>query len=248
MPYLNSLATAHGLATNYYADTHPSIGNYFMLTTGQIITNDDSSTTTVNDDNLVRELMAAGKSWKSYAESLPSVGYAGGDVYPYFEHHNPLSYFSDVRNSSSQLENLVPFSQFATDLANNQLPNFGFIAPNAEHDAHDCPNGAPTCSDSLKLSTADSWLQTNIAPLLANATFQKDGLLVIVFDESLDSDTAHGGGQVAMIVISPKAKSSFQSNTFYQHESTLRMIVEATGAATLPGASATAPDMTSFFP
>ncbi|HEU4413294.1 MAG TPA: hypothetical protein VFT65_00820, partial [Candidatus Angelobacter sp.] len=33
MPYLNSLATQHALATNYFANTHPSIGNYFMLTT-----------------------------------------------------------------------------------------------------------------------------------------------------------------------------------------------------------------------
>src|SRR5207249_2705878 len=42
MPYLNSLAQQHGLANQYYANTHPSIGNYFMLATGQIITNDDS--------------------------------------------------------------------------------------------------------------------------------------------------------------------------------------------------------------
>ncbi len=41
MPYLNSLISQYGLATNYYADTHPSIGNYMALTTGQILTNDD---------------------------------------------------------------------------------------------------------------------------------------------------------------------------------------------------------------
>src|SRR6516225_2122341 len=41
-PYLNSLIPQGGLATNYYANTHPSIGNYFVLTTGQTITNDDS--------------------------------------------------------------------------------------------------------------------------------------------------------------------------------------------------------------
>ena len=28
MPYLNSLIAKYGLATNYNADTHPSIGNY----------------------------------------------------------------------------------------------------------------------------------------------------------------------------------------------------------------------------
>src|SRR6185312_6265995 len=41
MPYFNSLATQHALATQYFANAHPSIGNYFMLTTGNIETNDD---------------------------------------------------------------------------------------------------------------------------------------------------------------------------------------------------------------
>ncbi|HEY3927698.1 MAG TPA: hypothetical protein VGL89_04950, partial [Candidatus Koribacter sp.] len=54
MPYLNSLAKDYALATNYYANTHPSIGNYFELTTGQMITNNDSYTGTVTADNIVR--------------------------------------------------------------------------------------------------------------------------------------------------------------------------------------------------
>src|SRR5579864_577724 len=88
MPYLNSLATQYGLATNYYADTHPSIGNYFMLTTGQIIINDDSFTGTVSVDNIFRHLIANGMRWKAYAESLPSVGYTGGNSGNYLERHN----------------------------------------------------------------------------------------------------------------------------------------------------------------
>src|SRR5438132_4872336 len=96
MPYLNELATQYGLATQYFANTHPSIGNYFMMTTGQIITNDDAFGGPVSDDNIVRELTAAGKTWKIYAESLPSPGYTGGDVFPYLKHHNPFAYFTDV--------------------------------------------------------------------------------------------------------------------------------------------------------
>src|SRR5512142_2288509 len=114
MPYLNSLASQYGLATAYYANTHPSIGNYFMLTTGQIITNNDSYMTTVTADNLVRHMLTAGKTWKSYAESLPYAGYTGGDTGAYVRRHNPFSYFSDVVNSSVQKMNLVPFTQFAT--------------------------------------------------------------------------------------------------------------------------------------
>src|SRR5438477_12352602 len=52
MPYLNGLAQQYCLATQYYADTHPSIGNYFMLTVGDIVTNNDSySGPIVTEDN-----------------------------------------------------------------------------------------------------------------------------------------------------------------------------------------------------
>jgi hypothetical protein len=59
MPYLNRVAHKYGLATQYYANVHPSIGNYFMLTTGGLITNNDTLTATVNADNVVRHLLTA---------------------------------------------------------------------------------------------------------------------------------------------------------------------------------------------
>jgi len=43
------------------------------------------------------------------------------------QHHNPFTYFTDGVNSPSELNNLVPFSQFASDLANNALPQFSYI-------------------------------------------------------------------------------------------------------------------------
>src|SRR4051812_8389189 len=49
MPFLNSLASSNSLANHYFANTHPSIGNYFMMTTGQTVTNDDAFAGTVSD-------------------------------------------------------------------------------------------------------------------------------------------------------------------------------------------------------
>src|ERR1051325_3380130 len=106
MPYLNSLANQYGLATQYYANTHPSIGNYFMLTTGQIITNDDNFSGKITSDNVVRQLLLAGKTWKAYAEDIPSIGYTGNGPFPYARRHNPLSYISDVIDSTVQVNNL----------------------------------------------------------------------------------------------------------------------------------------------
>lgn len=236
MPYFNSLASQNVLATQYYANTHPSIGNYLMMTTGQIITNDDAFTGTVSADNIVRHMLTAGKTWKSYAESLPSVGYTGGDTGAYVRHHNPFTYFSDVLNSSVEKLNLVPFTQFATDLNNNQLPSFSFVIPNLNNDAH---NGT--------LGQADSWLKTNIGPLLSNPTFQQDGILIVLFDEAATSDTTHGGGRVAAIVIGPNVKKGYKSTALYQHQNLLRTIMDALGVNTYPAAAATAADMADVF-
>src|SRR6266700_393624 len=235
MPYLNSLANQYGLATQYYANTHPSIGNYFMLATGQIITNNDSYSTVVTADNVVRRLLAAGKTWRSYAEDLPSVGYTGGDVGNYARKHNVFALLSDVANDTVQRKNLVPFTQFATDLANGRLPHFSNIVPNLCNDAHDC-----------SLTTADTWLRNNIAPLIASPTFQQDGLLIIVFDESA-GDNTNGGGRIAWVVVGPKAKLGYQSTTLYQHEGTLRLTLEALGITHFPGAAAATPAMAEFF-
>ncbi|HSK44471.1 MAG TPA: alkaline phosphatase family protein, partial [Candidatus Binatia bacterium] len=226
---------------------HPSIGNYLELTAGQIITNNDGYTATISADNIVRHMLTGGKTWKSYAQSLPSVGYTGGDVYPYIRHHNPLSYFSDVVNSSVQRLNLVPFTQFAADLNNNQLPNFSFIAPDQHNNAHDCPAGMSTCSDAQKLAAADAFLKANIAPLLSNPAFQQDGILIILFDEGFSTDTAHGGGHVAALMLGPNVKKGYKSTALYQHQNLLRTVMDALGMKTYPGAAATAADMADFF-
>jgi len=235
MPYLNSLVSNYGLATQYYADVHPSIGNYFMLTAGQVETVDDSFNGIVSDDNIVRELVNANKTWRSYAESLPSTGYVGGDVYPYLRHHNPFTFFSDV-NGTAQANNLVSFSQFSSDLTGGTLPDFSFIVPNALNDAHDGT-----------LAAADQWLNANIAPVISSSTFQNNGLLVIVFDESVLTDISHIGGHVAAVVIGPKAKNGYQSTTFFQHQSTLRLMLSTLGVTSYPGLAAAAPDMGEFF-
>lgn len=236
MPYFNSLASQYGLATQYFAVGHPSLPNYLALTTGLTETFDDNFAGTISDDNVVRELVKAGKSWKAYLESIPSAGYLGGDSGNYLRHHNPFSYLSDVQSDSSQAANIVPFTQFATDLGNEALPQYAYIAPDITHDAH-----------SGSLAAADAWLHANIPPLIANPSFQASGLLMITFDEGNQSDLQNGGGRVATLVIGTGVKGGYQSTTLYQHPSALRLILAGSGVDTFPGMAATAPDMTEFF-
>lgn len=246
MPYLNSLANQHALATNYFADLHPSLPNYFMLTVGLPETIDDNFMGVVNDDNIVRALTASGNTWKAYIESIPSTGYTGPDVMPlYLKHHNPFSYLSDVLNSNTQAANMVDFSQLGTDLSAGTLPKFGFILPNPQHDAHDCPGSVPTCPDSDKLSATDAWLKSNIDPLIKSPNFG-NSVLIITFDESTQTDIANVGGQVATVLAGPHVKTGYRSTTFYQHQSTLRVILELLKVKDLPNGAAVATPMGEF--
>src|SRR5205085_3001016 len=256
MPYLTSLANKYGLSTKYWADTHPSIGNYEALTAGQIFTNTDSDTPSslpLSSDNIAAEVEKAGKTWKDYVET----GGSGASVQgcsalnngTYYVRHDPLQYFTNINKA-----NIVCFSQFATDLANNALPNLSWLSPNGCDDAHDCSIG-----------TFDKWLQTELGPLLASSYFQAggDGLLIITFDEGSGSPdcstTTVGqgcGGQVETVMISAVSKMGYQSvagdpanyNNTYDEASILRTIADALGVKTsgLGGASTRVP-MADFF-
>ena len=235
MPYLNSLASQYGPAVNYYGKTDSSIGNYFMVMTGQPITNDDNYMSTIgadNNNNMVRHLLSAAKTWKSYAEGLPSVGYTGGNIGGYVRAHNPFSYFSDVVNSSVQKQNLVPITELSADLQNGNLPNLSFIIPDIYDDGE---NG--------NLEQVDSWLKSHMAPLISSAAFKQDGILFIVFDESDASDKTSGGGHVLVVVVSPRAQGGYSDSTIYQPWSMLKDILTELGVSTYPGAAASAPSM-----
>jgi hypothetical protein len=244
MPYTNTLAQQYSLATQYYANAHHSLLDYFVLTVGQTVAADDSYAGTVTADNVVRALTSAGKTWKMYAEDLPNAGYLGDDVGGYAKRHNPFTYFSDVETDGSQAANIVPFRQLATDLQNNTLPNYAMIVPNVVNDGHDCPVAA--CNENQRLAKVDKWVQNNIQPLI-DSTVMQDSVLIYTWDESVLSDVTNQGGHVATILIGGKIKTGYKSSTMYQHQSTLRLALKLLGVNDYPGLAATAPDMSEFF-
>jgi acid phosphatase len=212
-----------------------------MLTTGQLLTTDDSSTQVFDVDNVARRMLSWGVTFRVYAEGI-NQGYLGGNTGLYLIRHNPFAMLSDVANSPTVANQVIwPFSQFATDLANNALPDFSYIVPDVNDDAH---NGTP--------QQADIWLQTNVvSPLSGSPAFQPggDGILVVDFDEAEDSDTTYGGGHISPVLWGPVVKTGYTqtSATVYQHESMLRTIMEALNLQNPPGAAASAPSMTEFF-
>jgi acid phosphatase len=190
MPNLTSLTKQYGVAQNFDANGHYSIGNYLFQTFGKVETTNDGYNPDTQgyftDDNIIRHLLTLGKTYKMYEENIDSAGsteLTSRDGL-YVRRHNPLSYTSEFGNMTTAQRALVevPFTQFAIDIAAHQLPDFSYVTPNLADDGH---NG----TDPTALQTADSWLQKNIfTPLLRDAIFQQTGTLIISVDESLDID------------------------------------------------------------
>jgi len=257
MPYLTSLANTWGLGTNYYSDTHPSIGNYLNLATGHIITDDDSQTPKtlpVSDNNIALEAQNAGKTWKDYVENLPAAKGCGGlKSGTYYVRHDPLEYMTTI---NTETKNFVCFSQFAKDLSSHNLPNLSWLVPNGCDDAHDC-----------SVTIFDNWLSKEITPLLASSYFQAggDGLLIVVFDENnstgspnceTTTDGQGCGGKVEVVMVSPFGKKGYKSkggdshnyNNAYEEGNVLRTIAQGLGLPTSNlGAATSDIPMSDFF-
>jgi phosphatidylinositol-3-phosphatase len=262
--FLNGLAAKYAVATSYYANAHPSISNYLVLTTGQAIYKGrfgDTRTDAVDVDNVVRELKQNGKTWRAYVEGVPGPGYMGGNIARtgYVKRHNPLAYFAkDI--SPEDRANLAPFPQFSDDLAQNRLANYTFFVPNLYDDGHSIKGtnggnqGSAYCGDATALKQADDWLKNILSPLLASKVFQDTGLLVITYDEASNDDESDGaghwgGGRVATVLVSSKVKPAYRSIVLFHHEATLRVMLEALGLDEnhWPGGAKNAPSMAECF-
>src|SRR5579884_3790443 len=213
MPYYNQLIQQYGLATQFYADQHSSLPALMWLVAGAPVEpNNDTTSCQHSDDNIVRELLKQGYTWRSYQENLPSAGFQG--LYSpdnlYYRRHNPLIDFTDVCPGTGQDINSVPYEQMAADFASGQTVNYAYITPDSDEDAH---NGT--------LQGADQWLQANVPTILARPEFQPggDGMLFIVWDEgTLSTDNRCSatvstgcGGRTATLVIGPQVKPGYQS-------------------------------------
>ena len=238
MPWLSQLGNKFGVATNYYSDQSGSLLDYLWLSSGSGETtygcNGGGCSQVIPSDNIFRELNKAGKSWKLYAESLPYAGFMGSSSGEYVKRHNPAAWYSDVVSSSTQQKKMVPFTQFAGDLAANALPDYSLIIPNLLHDAHDGT-----------MAMADQWLQQNIAPLLNSPYFYAGASSVLFI--TFDNGNGDAQGQVFTAAIGPGGIKGVKVSSHYRHENTLRTMMERLGLSNFPGASASASPMNEFF-
>ncbi|WP_405087076.1 alkaline phosphatase family protein [Microbispora sp. NBC_01389] len=210
-PYINSLKSGGANLTAFYGETHPSQPNYFAMFSGstQGITDDSCYTPGFSSKpNLASELIAAGRSWASYNETLPSQGSTTCSSGKYARKHNPWFGFSNVPTSTA-----YTFAQFPTDFT--KLPAVSFVVPNLCSDMHDC-----------SVSTGDTWLKNNLG---AYATWAKthNSLLVVTFDE----DDRLSGNRIATVLYGQPVLAGSSSGTTYNHYNLLRTIEDMYGTA-----------------
>ena len=238
MPWLSTVGDKYGIATNYFSDEQGSLLDYLWLSSGSGELNFGCSGNgckqTIAGDNIFRQMIKAGISWKVYADSLPKAGFMGAASGNYVKRHDPAAWYSDVVNHPQQQQNIVPVNQLQIDLAKDTLPAYSIIVPDLAHDAN---NGTP--------KAADAWLKQNIGPLLNSRHFQagSNSVLFVTFDNA-DQDTQ---GQVLTVVAGEHVIPGVKVDTPFRHENTLRTILELLGINDHPGASATEAPMSEFF-
>ena len=153
-PRFNRLAKRYALMTRFHGVTHPSLPNYIAFVSGSTQGIDSNCTRcSVDARSLADTIEESGRTWKTYAEGLPSPGFTGATSGRYAKKHNPFLYFDPVLASQERRERVVPYDRFKSDLAAGSLPDFSLVIPDMCNSMHDC-----------SVRTGDQWLSRFIDP------------------------------------------------------------------------------------
>ncbi|GIG55954.1 acid phosphatase [Longispora fulva] len=229
-PYINNTLKAGGAnLTQSFGITHPSEPNYYQLFSGSNQGRTDDSCVSVGSisaANLGSELIAAGKTWGSYNEGLPSQGstVCSNSAGKYAQKHNPWFGFNNVPTNTA-----YTMTQFPTDYTT--LPKVSFVVPNLCNDMHDC-----------SVSTGDTWIQSHVG---AYATWAQthNSILVVTFDE----DNKSSGNKIPTVFYGQHVTPGSSSGTTYNHYNMLRTLEDLAGLSAHAGNAASASDITGIW-
>ena len=240
-PFINSTAKNYGLATSYFGVTHPSQPNYIAATSGSTNGVVDDSNVTINVPNIVDQLEGSGRTWKAYMQSLSLCNAnllatsCGNQLYE--RKHDPFVSYADVQNNAARMAKIVDFSQFATDLANNAVPNYSWISPDQCNDMHgrSGPSTDPCNFGNVQglIATGDAFLKSTVNQIMNSQVWQNsNSVIFITWDESdfpfNDTsgccDAVPGGGHVVTLVLLSENETARTSSVAYNHYSMLSTI------------------------
>lgn len=216
------------------------------------------------------QLTAAHRTWRAYGQDMangtaaqstscrhPQVGQredSGGSQSArdqYATRHEPFVYFHSViddRDACSQ--RVVDLAALPGDLASaDTTPSLVFISPDVCSDGHDAQCANPDQPGGY--AGIEQFLRVWVPRILASPAYEKDGLLVVTFDEadSTSADaccgetpgpgapapgiTGPGGGRTGTVLLSRCLAPGTQDTTPYNHYSLLRTVEDIFGLAHL---------------
>jgi len=229
-PEMNRLAKLCGVATNYTAVTHPSLPNYMAMTSGLSYAyppwDDDCApygSCTTRAPSIFAELAAAGKGWRSYAESmasncsLPTYG-------NYAARHNPAVYYTSIRSQCRKWDQPLGTTlrgPLRAALREGPAVALTTVTPNVEDDMH---NGT--------VGQADAWLASWVPQIVASPSYRSGHLAVVIA-----WDEGPGGGNepssAPLIVMSAYTRPGTRVSVPLNDYSVLRSISQLTGVKPL---------------
>lgn len=228
-PYINALAAQGAKFTNSFALSHPSQPNYLQMYSGsnQGVTTDNAIATKYTSANLGSELLTAGKTFITYSDGLPSVGYDGATSSNYVRKHNPAANW--MGNGTNQIPTTTnqPFTAFPSNF--NNLPSLCFVMPDLCHDGHD--SCAPI---SNKVLQYDTWVSQNLDSY-KQWCINNNSLLIVTYDED-DFTTTN---KIATVFYGANVLVGSYSQTI-NHYNVLRTLEDAFSIPSHAGAAATA--------
>ncbi len=206
-PYFNDTLVPQGvLLRNSHAIGHPSEPNYLALFSGSTEgLRGDPCPVYFARSNVASELIAAGKTFAGYSESMPHDGYKGCYRGLYDRNHNPWVEFENVPQSDNLVYNGLP-SKFASLV---------WIVPNLCHDTHNCA-----------VKVGDKWLSKNLPPVMAWDKVH-DGLLIVTWDEADPDDS--GENHIPTVLVGPMIRNGIRTRQNVDHYSVLHTIEKILG-------------------
>jgi acid phosphatase len=228
-PYLNRLAGAYGLASDYHGVARPSEPNYLALVSGSTQGVTDDGAHSFDAPTLFQQLDGAGRSWRVYAENVPTGCFtgstaSGGPDGPgtYARKHEPAISFRYVSDDAARCARISGLSSFDPAAADVSL-----IVPNLCHDMHDCST-----------AVGDAWLKGFLPRILDSPAWQDNGLVIITFDEAAGGDSSQ---RVPLIFAGPGIAPGTVDQGRADHYALLRTIQAAFGLPCLAQSCAAVP-------
>jgi len=229
-PYLNSLLPRSSVLGNFFAEEHPSDGNYLALAGGSTfgipLTDplEENPQYTIDARNIGDLVDAAHETWKGYLQSAD--GPCDDTVHSfYWDDDLPFLYFRDIRDRPSYCAaHLVPLEALPTDLEHaGSTPNFAWISPNDCADMEGCG-----------IRAGDRFAERELGAILRSPAWTTQrSLAIITFDED-GYDHEHPAQRVPTIILGSRdVRRGYVSAARYTHYSLLRTIEAALGLGTL---------------